>query len=149
MLTQVLHHDADGIRTTSTGSVPEVSDFTAAAVEGVNYTTYIADGALTKGDLVYFTVGKVKKYSVLTEKHFAVGIANETVADAAPVKVLKNEEVCTGILVGATVDTRFYWTGTGWDVAKPVGTGKYLWTGGYAKNATDLFINVELTEKNG
>lgn len=148
-LSNVIFRNGEGDHEATSATVPTVSDFTTGdGVDGVNYFSSIADGAIAKGDVVYFTAGKVKTYSDLTEVRRAAGIAAAAAVDGASVKVLKDQNFLLTALTGATVGKRQWWTGSGHSETAPVGAGKHQIQSGYASSTTTLFIDVQLIDKN-
>lgn len=119
----------------------------AVIATGVSYVAGV--GGVTKGDLVYVSANNtVLPLSTLSSGDYVVGLALTTEVATSTVRVLANDTVLTGVLVGATAGTRYYWNGTGFQTAIPSGSGSNVWAVGVAKNATDLSVEVIHTKKN-
>lgn len=81
-----------------------------------------------------------------TEKPLGVAEAGGTAGQT--VQALQKGEVAIGALSGATAGNTYYWDGSALVSTVPSGAGSRVWKVGYAKNATDLFIDWELIKKN-
>ena len=64
------------------------------------------------------------------------------------VKIVAENFVVPGVLVGATPGGRVYWDGSALTQTIPGGPGQYVWLCGVAKNATDLDCHVEFIRQN-
>lgn len=118
----------------------------ASTGSGVSYN---ADASgVSKGDLVYISSNDTADTMSTSLGEYAVGIADATVAAAAPFTALANDNIAAGILVGATAGDIFYWDGASHTTTIPPGGGAYVWQTGIAKNATDLHIEVRFKKKN-
>lgn len=114
---------------------------------GTEYT--VGAGGVTKGDLVYISSNDtVSTYGTITSGFRVPGIALSTEAAAGTVKVLANDTILTGVLVGATAGDRYYWNGTTLQNTVPSGSGQFVWIAGIARNATDLHVEVQYLKKN-
>lgn len=129
--------------TTVEGALQELYGDVANAGSGTTYTA--GTGGVTKGDLVYVSGNDtVLPYSNISNAEIAIGIAESTVAAGGSVKVLANDTLITGILTSATAGTKYYWSGTSWTTNfGSFSSGEYIWTGGVAKNATDVHVEVD------
>jgi hypothetical protein len=131
--------------TTVEGALTEL--YSVSASTGVTYT--VGAGGVSKGDLCYISAADtILPYSTLTNSHRGIGLALTTEAAAASVTVMSNDTILTGILVGATAGTPYYWNGTVLSSTIPSGAGAYVWQAGVAKNATDLHVEVRPVKKN-
>ena len=121
--------------------------YTLIEQNGVDYT--VGAGGVTKGDLVYISsADTVLPYATLTNSHRGIGLALTTESAAATVKVLANDTILAGVLVGATAGTPYYWDGSALISTIPAGAGTHVWQAGVAKNATDLHVEVRFVKKN-
>lgn len=112
---------------------------------GVAYTS---GEALNKGDLCYMSANNTISKLPLTGSENAVGLAGGTVSSGAGVRARLHNGVLTGVLSGATFGQKFYWTGSAISSTAPTGAGQNVWQVGYAKNATDLIVEVLHIKKN-
>jgi hypothetical protein len=124
-----------------------LSELYDLAAEGTG-ETYIADGAISKGDLVYFSADGKVKIMPITSAHGCVGIALNSAADTASVKVARWDEKVESVISSATFGTKYYWNGTTLTTTIPSATGAYVWLAGYAVNSTDLLATVEFVKRN-
>lgn len=117
------------------------------AVPGIEVTT---DGTgVTKGDLVYFSGNNIiSSLTNISTNVQEIGLAAATAGAAATVKIANDQTVLTGVLTGATAGVKYYWTGSAISATQPTGSGAYVFQVGYAKNATDLFVDVQKVKKN-
>ena len=103
-----------------------------------------AAGAIVKGDGVYYSANNAVSTgdcSVDAESRI-VGVADAAILDTAVGKI-KKSGVCTGVLSGATVNTRYFLGTTGQPVLlASVPGGARTVQLGIAKNATDLEVLV-------
>jgi len=135
------------------------SVFTATNVEGALnelYTlaetstgdTCVAGEAIAKGDLLYYSAsGEVSKH-VATAGNVAVGIALNSAAIAADVLYASWDELVEGVLTGATVGGKVYWTGSALSQTMPSVSGLYVYQVGVAKTSADMLATVEFVKKN-
>lgn len=116
-------------------------------VPGVEVTT---DGVgVTKGDLIFFSANDtVSTLTNIATNVQEIGLAADTVGAAATVKIANDQTVLTSVLVGATAGDKYYWDGSAITTTQPNGAGAYVYQVGYAKNATDLFVDVKKVKKN-
>lgn len=103
-----------------------------------------ASGAIVKGDGVYYSGNNVISTGDCTvdAQSRIIGVADAAIADTAAGKV-KKSGVVTGVLSGATANTRYFLGSTGQPVligALPGGSRTVQL--GIAKNATDLEVQV-------
>lgn len=133
--------------------------FTSTNVEGAlkeafevaqgQFQLFTADGAITKGDVVYASGNNlVKKWSDLTSDHKPLGVAGETKADTQPVKVYPEGTRLNGVVSGASADAAYYWSGSALQTSKPSANGSIVIEAGVAVNATDLLVTMERVKKN-
>lgn len=169
--TDILQVKADGINDThidfgtgvnqvNAADLPVIdsgNNFTGTDVEAVLAelatqagVVYTADGSgVSAGDAVFVSANDtVSTFSTITDNERVVGLALTAAAPAASVKVLQNDTVITGILVGAVAGDTYYWNGTSLSTTIPPGGGSLVYKAGVAKNATDLHVEVELVKKN-
>lgn len=113
-------------------------------------TEYLAGvGGVSKGDLVYISANNtVLPYSTITNGFRVPGIAMDDALATETVRVLANDVILEGVLVGATAGDRYYWNGTALTTTIPNGAGDHVWITGLAKNATDLHVEVNFLKKN-
>lgn len=135
------------------------SYFTATNQEGVNNelyeligqpgVSYVASGAIAKGDLCYVSANdQVSVLSSLSGSERGVGLAYAAALDTAAVKVSANDIVIAGILSSATAGAPQFWTGSAHSETAPSGSAGMVWKTGVAKNATDLHVEVEFVKRN-
>lgn len=109
---------------------------------------YTSGEALNKGDLVYMSANNTISKLPLTGSENAVGLASGTVSSGATVRAKLHQGILTGVLSGAAFGQKFYWSGSAITSTAPSGAGQNVWQVGYAKNATDLVIEVLHIKKN-
>lgn len=127
------------------GAVQEL--YGLIAQNGVSYT--VGTGGVTKGDLVYISgTNQVSRYSNTASGQRVVGIALETKLSGETVKVLANDTVIKNVLSGATAGVTYYWNGSSYVTSIPTGSGAYVYIAGYAKNTTDLHVEVDFLKRN-
>jgi hypothetical protein len=142
----------------STIGIEDVGGYTSAtnveaalqelyASSGIKLYT-VGAGGVTKGDLVYFSANDTVRKMPINAAHEGAGLALETVAAAGLVAIQTADYLIPGALVGATVDTKYYWSGTALTTTLPAASGAYVWKTGMAVNATDLLVHVEFVKKN-
>lgn len=115
----------------------------------VNHFPMLASEALTAGDFVALHnvagVCKMRKANAADNTKVAVGFVTENVASGAWAVVLAAglHRLKTGLTPGS-----FYYlsdtVGGGVTATKPVGAGKIVQPIGFAINATDLIVNIQL-----
>ena len=135
--------DASGIFTSTDveGALGEL--FELSAGPSLN-----ADGTgVTKGDLVHISAADTVTTTTLTTSSWSLGLALNT-ATSAPVNISSNDQILTGVLVGATAGDTYFWDGSAHSATIPGGSGQYAWKTGVAVNATDLYVEVEFIKKN-
>lgn len=114
---------------------------------GINYIA--GTGGISKGDLVYISAANtVLPLTTLTSDVNCVGIALETVAAGNEVKVANFDTLLLGALTGANPNDTYYWDGSGFSTTPSAVSNENVWQVGYAKNATDLALNVVHLYKN-
>jgi len=116
---------------------------TASSVQ----TTYTAGtGGIAQYDVVYIssadTVLKADASAIATAK--VIGMAPSAIV-ATSSGVIQEDGVVTGCLTGATAGTPYFLSTTAGLVAttRPTGSGEVVYKIGYAKNATDLHLQIE------
>ena len=111
--------------------------------------TYTTDGSgVTKGDLVHISANNTVTTSLLTTSAWSMGLAKTTAGAASSVKVTANDQILTGVLVGATAGATMFWDGSAHTATIPATASAYVWKTGIAKNATDLHVEVDFIKKN-
>ncbi|MCP4077653.1 MAG: hypothetical protein GY744_15885 [Gammaproteobacteria bacterium] len=104
---------------------------------------------VNKGDLLFFSADDtVSTYSNISLNEYGIGLASTTEAGSSTVKIANDQTVLTGVLSGATAGTKYFWDGSSIINVIPSGGGAYVWQVGYAKNTTDLYVDVLLIKKN-
>ena len=143
--------DADGYYTGTDveAALAEVYE----ATQGLKWNLYTADGAVAKGALVYISANdEVATYGTVTNDLFGIGLAFEAAVDTADVKVLKNDEIISGLTFGGTpvAGARVYWNGSQHTTVIPSGGGAYVYQTGYIKDAAsgELHVNVQFIKRN-
>lgn len=84
----------------------------------------------------------------ITASEKPLGVAEAGASAGQTVQALQKGEVAVGAISGATAGTTYYWDGSALVNTVPSGSGSRVWKVGYAKNATDLFIDWELIKRN-
>lgn len=115
--------------------------------------TFVADEALSKGDLLYVSANNnVSKIPVsgAESENYAIGLAYANAADTANVIVIGSNEVVTGVLtsLSPTAGDKVYWDGSALTLTAPSGAGAMVWQVGVAKNADDLHTNIVRIKRN-
>lgn len=127
---------------------PRISSL-EAQIGAVGSVYTVGAGGVNKGDLVYISGNDtVSKYSNLASSDACVGIAASTVSAGGSVRVLANDTLCAGALSSATAGSVIYWTGNGYSLSMPSGSGQNVYQVGIARNATDLSVEVVHIKKN-
>lgn len=128
------------------GALAEIA--AASTGKGVSYTADALGSGVTKGDLVYISDDDSADVLTTSTNKGAVGLADATVTAGASFTALANDNVVTGVLVGATAGDTYFWDGAGHTTTIPPGSGAYVWRTGYAKNATDLHTEIRFLKRN-
>jgi hypothetical protein len=128
------------------GALAEIA--AASTGKGVSYIADAGGSGVSKGDLVYISDADSADVVSLSTNRGAVGLADATVAAAASFTALANDNVISNLLVGATPGDTYFWDGTTHSTTIPPGSGSYVWRTGYAKNATDLHVEVKFMKRN-
>jgi len=136
------------------------NQFTSTNVEGALNELYkmaevstgdiaLSAGALAKGDLLYYSAsGTVDKLDD-TQGQVAIGVAlNSTSAAGEEVTYARWDELCEGVLSGATVGQKVYWYNGSLTQTLPVFAGRYVWQVGVAKTSSDMLATVEFVKRN-
>ena len=119
-----------------------------AAIPGTVSMT-VGTGGVTKGDAVYISAANtILPLTTITGNQYVVGLAKATAAAAATVAIAGNDTVVSGVLTGATAGAKYYWNGTTASTTMPSAGNANVWQMGIAKNATDLYVEVEHLKKN-
>lgn len=114
---------------------------------GVSFT--VGTGGVTAGDLVFVSANNtVETHDDLSLAEWGIGLARTTESAAGTVIVQGNDTVLAGVLSGATAGDKYYWDGSALTTTIPSGSGSHVWRVGVAKNATDLYIDIEFVKKN-
>jgi hypothetical protein len=149
---KIIGADTTGFTYSSATNVNQVLDDLDAAIlasntPGVPFT--VGAGGVTKGSLVIISANNtVLPKTSLASAATGIGLAATAEAAAGTVKVVKDSTVLTGVLTGATFGTRYYWDGSAITATQPSGGGAYVYQVGYAKNATDLLVDVNFIKRN-
>jgi hypothetical protein len=136
--------DAGGFTTVTTAEAALQELYGLAGAH--EYTVDV--GGVTIGDLVYLSGSNTVKTMPITAAHVAIGMAMATVAAAGTVRVKKFDTILAGAVSGATVDQKYYWSGTALTTTLPPASGSYVWQAGVAINATDLLADVDFIKRN-
>ena len=128
------------------GALAEIA--AASTGKGVSYTADALGAGVSKGDLVYISDIDSADVLTLSTNKGAIGLADAAVAAGASFTALANDNVVTNILVGATAGDTYFWDGSTHTTTIPPGAGAYVWRTGYAKNATDLHVEVSFLKRN-
>lgn len=128
------------------GALAEIA--AAASGKGVSYTADALGSGVSKGDLVFISDNDSADVLTLSTNKSAIGLAESSVAAGAAFTALANDNVVTGVLVGATAGDTYYWDGSSHTSTIPPGSGAYVWRTGIAKNATDLHVEVRFLKRN-
>lgn len=128
------------------GALAEIA--AASTGKGVSYIADAGGSGVSKGDLVYISDVDSADVVGLSTNRGAVGLADAAVAASASFTALANDNVISGVLVGATAGDTYFWDGATHTTTIPPGSGAYVWRTGYAKNATDLHVEVTFMKRN-
>jgi hypothetical protein len=117
------------------------------------WNIYVADGAVAKGDLVYISANdEVATFATVTANQFGIGLAFAAAGDTTDVKVLKNDEIISGLTFGGSpvAGARVYWNGSAHTTVIPSGVGAYVYQTGFIKDAAagELHVNVQFIKRN-
>ena len=110
---------------------------------------YQADGALSKGDLLFVSGNDdVAQFDIDGANKFKwpVGVAVDGAADNTSVEVAENDIVLTGVLtsLSPTAGQRVYWSASNaLTLTPPSASGHRVIQVGVAKNADDLHVDVK------
>jgi hypothetical protein len=143
---------AQTVATTVQEAIEDAFTFTANNTPSVSF---VAGVNLDKGDVVQIsgaTPDQVEKFTIQSPAGiYPIGAAMGTVTGGSSVKISQSNSVATGVLSGATTGQRLYWNNlTGNHEPTPVTTpGWAIVQSGFAKNSTDLYVNVQLVRING
>jgi hypothetical protein len=119
-----------------------------AALAPIATPTYtVGVGGVTKGLLVYLSSNNTVSAYASGSNH-CIGVALSTETAGQTVKVVANDVVVSSVGTGLTVGQPIYWNGTAYTQTFPAGSGAYVWQIGYAKNATDIKVDVEFRKRN-
>lgn len=149
---KIIGADTTGFTYSTATNVNQVLDDLDAAIlasstPGVNFT--VGAGGVAKGDLVIISAANTVLPKVsLASAADGIGLAATSEAAAGTVKVVKDSAILTGVLTGATAGTRYYWDGSDQVTTIPAGSGAYVYQVGYARNATDLLVDVQFIKRN-
>lgn len=150
---KILGGDPTSIAQSSATTIQGILEDLSSAITagGEQFTDFtVGTGGVTAGDVVYINANDtVIPLDITDSAAFkSVGMAKTTESAAATVSVLADHEVLVGVLSGATAGDRYWWDGSALTTTQPTAAGSYVWQAGYAKNATDLFIDVDFVKKN-
>lgn len=111
----------------------------------------VGTGGVTKGDLLYISANdEVKKLPItgVDSDSQGIGLAASTEIATASVAITANDTVLTGVLSTATAGDKYYWDGSTLTTTIPITSGARVWRVGSAKNATDLYVQIEFVKRN-
>jgi hypothetical protein len=114
-----------------------------------NLVKFTAGENLAEGDVVYISANNtVMKYTTLTASSvYPIGVAMYAVLSGAQVDVALSGMITrTGATY--TAGTKLYWSGSIISTTMPGGPGSNVVLVGYAKNATDIYLDVRVIKKN-
>jgi hypothetical protein len=118
-----------------------------ALADGLN-VALVADGAISKGDLVIMTGNNIAGvYSTITGDQPVIGVAIDDALDTEEFRYKTKDWRLEGVLTGATAGTTYYWNGTTLVTTLPSGGNANVYKVGVAENATDLLVDVEFIVK--
>lgn len=112
-----------------------------------NQGDWNVDSAVAVGDPVYWTstgdrIAKADAATLATTKPFGVSIDAQAVV-GSPATVV-SMGIASSVFVGATPGDRYYLAaGGGLTATRPVGSGNRVIQMGFAKNATDLWVEIQ------
>jgi hypothetical protein len=108
---------------------------------------YNVDSAVAVADPVYWTstgdrIAKSDAATLATTKPFGVAVSAQAVV-GSPATVV-SLGIASSVFVGATPGTRYYLaSGGGLTATRPTGSGNRVIQMGFAKNATDLWVEIQ------
>lgn len=153
-----LNSNANGEGASIIGIEDSGNYFTSTDVEGALEELAVADlgkvftvgtGGVNIGDLLFISGNNtVETYSDLTLPEWGLGLARTTEAAAGSVVVVGNDSILEGALAGATAGVKYYWDGTSLTSTIPSTSNFHVYRIGVAKNATDLYVDIEFIKKN-
>ena len=146
------HTIASHSDTSATG--PELDELTDGSTTTLHYhagasgqaADWNVDSAVAVADPVYWTstgdrIAKADAGTVATTRPFGVSIDAQAVV-GSPATIV-SLGVAASVFVGATPGTRYYLgVGGGLTATRPVGSGNRVIQMGFAKNATDLWVEI-------
>jgi hypothetical protein len=100
------------------------------------------------GDFLTFAGNDLTRPLDVTVDEKPGGIAFEAGTAGQVVQTYQKGEVAAGVISGGVAGTQYFWDGSALTTTKPSAAGTRVWRVGYAKNATDLFIDWELIKVN-
>ena len=140
-------------QTNATDTQQAIEDAFSAIEVNQPSVTYTAGVTITAGDVVYITSNDiVAKYPVQDPSaKWPIGAALSSVVAASSVRVAKSNATVAGAFTGKTAGVQLYWNSlTGLHEETALETAGYaVIRSGYAKNSTDLQVDVELLRVNG
>lgn len=147
---KILGGDPANISQSSATTIQGILDDLSAAIldnaqPGIDLTA--GAGGVTKGDLIYISANDTGLPLDITTANTGIGLADSTVAAAASFEAVQ-QGLLTGVLVGATAGTKYFWDGSALTSTAPSAGGSRVWQVGVAKNATDLIVDIQLVKKN-
>jgi len=123
------------------GALDELHVLASNAV-GIDYVA--GTGGVAKGDLVSISGNDTVVKHDATVNAKAVGIANVAAVATGSTRILANDTIVAGVLVGATAGQKIWWSAGAYVTTRPNVPGEYLIEVGYAKNATDLHVQIKI-----
>lgn len=138
------------VATTLQLAVEDAFTLARTSAPGYNVTAGVD---VNKGDAVYLTTSDtVAKYPIQSPLGlFPIGLAQGTVTTGATVKVSKSNTKLTNVTTGKTAGQQLFWNNLtdSHEVAAPTTTGYAIVQTGFALNATDIGVDVQLLRING
>jgi len=109
---------------------------------------YTAGNNISKGDLLYVSsTDTASTYSTITTAQLIIGVAADDATTGNDVEVLADDNILDGF-TGLTAGTRYFWTGSGYTANfSSFSSGESIWSGGVAKNATNVHIETQFLMK--
>jgi hypothetical protein len=145
-----LQFKVNGVATSTTVTAANLDTLTngsnADALHKHNKVKYTvtASGAISKGQGVYWSANNLASTGDCTvdAKSRIIGVADQNISDTSTGDIIITGE-CTGVLSGATFNTRYFLGSTGAPVViGSVPSNSRTIQLGVAKNATDMFVQV-------
>lgn len=135
--------------TTIQGILEDLSAAISAGSDGANFT--VGAGGVTKGDLLRVSANDTVLPLDITTNQVGIGVAASTESAAGTVKVEPNDRVVTGVLtsLSPTAGQKVWWSGSALTLTVPSTAGDRVWLVGIAKNADDLYTQVEFIKVQG